>query len=1681
MGQYKVTEPQVNLDRNIVPLEDLTIFVDLVAKIPGRSIINNDPILGDDGLVGEKISTKDDIHFTFPNTPEGKKPSLTTSWTNIGGKTEEKTTEGFGITNVDIQFDASFIPRVTIDFVDIRGAALFEGGTQSEYYAAFFRLPYPLYLLQFKGYYGDAVTYPLHLMKFNSRFNGETGNFEIKCEFIGHTFAFLSDLLIGYALAAPYMKVGTPQGSENLQCNCDGKKNIETIKDYIQKVKKVTNDVTALQASKVFENYESVTEFKPDINSLNKFINKIKDKYDNESPEKVDIFIQTNFIKDGSEDNIKTYNQFIDEIITAHNSAPFNQINERLRKIKIVKVSTKFLSDGKNIQNDKGVILFDYLYDTIDTVYDITQDQIRQLSNQLKEESEEIKKENDFNATIKHAVDVLSCGFEIFLNRLKNTSEVAEKRYGDPADKITKKLEEPAYAYPDRRPKTQSTDKTPTIYPWPLYYEEKGIVKDENGKKIPQKILTYPGENPVLADMEEVKFVQNFIDAIFETKGDLNASESLITEGDGWMPCNIIESPLWDDEINNPYNGLKQNEILTRFISRVLVNISYSYALGYTGEKDLDSFQFQPDIVGANIADESDFFRWDDGGWESISQDIGYLKLLAQAEASNFFVAGVSDDIIKQIIGKDGQGFLDDIITKDVKTLNTNGTTETKLFKKQGGFSFSGVKSSGSSVNIYYCAASQNDGTKYNYTTNTKVRLEINDDLFVDGDSSGDNFSNFKVISKSEFEDTVAPKTNTALEDALGGAYGGSMFGEGFCKVDFSTYNVLFFRNEDNIPNTFIYSPYMSIGQRTYNRAQQGFDQDAWFINSKNEYLEQYINVCLESSDYETDGIDEPSKYFANKNKDVELYYGDFPFYIGDVYVGQIQDTYFYKLNKSNTAKYTHPITSLSYDIGNLSTGYLWLNSLELFKSVESLKKSALYSFANANGIVELPKMWVLYVGALLWRYEQTTEPILFGDETLLNGKINTSQVTQSEKIPLGAHWDLLNNTSFYNDNISKYIDEGMVISATTNQTLISIQPYYKKSFPAFMLVTKYSTNTHYINLNNDEFYNTLQKTPESVKGVFRDIFIEWATTSNPSTEFIDMSWSNVRSEIEDNQIRIHYSWLDNEYGIPRKTRINKERIHQGNLTNMEDGSLKKYKEVGEITEYPNAGTFTDDKALFYSGYYQFTSSNGDSATSIKPNDITQSGYLNTGSLVTTGNIPIYSPKLRFISQTLIDMLNVRDDVLYILNGTWRSFIPRDAFKEEQNRSTIGNAVAADRFNSFYATETTLVIYLDAFIERLKKIRNANKNKNKRKVETILDDPDLKLSLYLEFRNLYDKWIASKLLQRIGSDDICISGLFSYVDRAMNDIGDLAVINPKSIAGLYGNSQTSFYNIVYEVLSQNNFDFFPLPHFNGFGAVGDKGENKVTSMFEPTNIIGPTVFRPSFHCVYVGSRANTVDIEGSEYGNDVVDFDDDTKISQDFTTNKTNIFRVTFGLENQNIFKSISLDQSDFKETSESLQVIDDLTKNSNEVNNISFKGNDLFQVYSKRSYNCQVEMMGCAVVEPLMYFQLSNVPMFRGAYMIHEVSHNITANHMTTSFTGVRIPFTNLPYVSDFAVALGLIDDVQVNEDSNVKTVLDEEGNPRYLGDTKKQGTDTRVSDNWEPDWLTPDDNGEYEIVNRT
>lgn len=140
---------------------------------------------------------------------------LTTFYTDISNKdvADRDIVEGLGVENIQVSFDSYYMPTAVIKFVDVRGSALFgrmetlhKDGTPTvdSLFGSFFSVPYPKFSLQMKGFYGKDVTYQLTVSKFTANFNATTGNVEATVSFVGYTWSLLTDIPFNYLIAAPY-------------------------------------------------------------------------------------------------------------------------------------------------------------------------------------------------------------------------------------------------------------------------------------------------------------------------------------------------------------------------------------------------------------------------------------------------------------------------------------------------------------------------------------------------------------------------------------------------------------------------------------------------------------------------------------------------------------------------------------------------------------------------------------------------------------------------------------------------------------------------------------------------------------------------------------------------------------------------------------------------------------------------------------------------------------------------------------------------------------------------------------------------------------------------------------------------------------------------------------------------------------------------------------------------------------------------------------------------------------------------------------------------------------------------------------------------------------------------------------------------------------------------------------
>jgi putative chitinase len=250
---------------------------------------------------------------------------------------------------------------------------------------------------------------------------------------------------------------------------------------------------------------------------------------------------------------------------------------------------------------------------------------------------------------------------------------------------------------------------------------------------------------------------------------------------------------------------------------------------------------------------------------------------------------------------------------------------------------------------------------------------------------------------------------------------------------------------------------------------------------------------------------------------------------------------------------------------------------------------------------------------------------------------------------------------------------------------------------------------------------------------------------------------------------------------------------------------------------------------------------------------------------------------------------------------------------------------------------------------------------------------------------------------------------------------------------LFGWAGEKFGSSLYEYLSlvcqKTQVVLMPLPAY--FGMVKGKNGLDIADMFDAKPYLEVDMSgydTSSYMCLYSYQPSNHLNLEPEDnymYENDGFDVADTWgEISDMLPSSLTDntegeyiipAFGVTFAKQNQSYFKNIGLNMNNHQITEYSIAATMEIATSASISGNrqTTLYGQDLYSIFSNYSYTCDVESLGNAQILPMMYFQLNNIPMWKGAYMITRVEHNIKAGDMTTNFSGVRlnknaIPFTN-------------------------------------------------------------------------
>lgn len=344
--------------------------------------------------------------------------------------------------------------------------------------------------------------------------------------------------------------------------------------------------------------------------------------------------------------------------------------------------------------------------------------------------------------------------------------------------------------------------------------------------------------------------------------------------------------------------------------------------------------------------------------------------------------------------------------------------------------------------------------------------------------------------------------------------------------------------------------------------------------------------------------------------------------------------------------------------------------------------------------------------------------------------------------------------------------------------------------------------------------------------------------------------------------------------------------------------------------------------------------------------------------------------------------------------------------------------------------QTTLTNYINTLNQNHSNVLNYTLDQVKNQIPTIIQKPvdftsridgdTVKNDLWRLFKTLDEKWVAGANFK-----EKTLFEEFLFFDRRNRDIGQKFIIDIYSIRTYLTEKRdkTSLLNFISAIFKENRFNFFALPSYVNFYGLQEPGLNSGPTI--GSDDIGSLAFgtflevdyqnsKPKYLCQFIGRLSEHLKIgENYYFGSDGLDLENspdtliDTNQDQNADlglSNKVVAFAVDFGIQNQNIFTSLSLDQAQHKVTAESIDILMGLSNQYNS-NTAMPQPQGLYDLYKSRSYKCEVGSMGSMLIQPTMYFQLRNVPMFSGAYLILGVEHDIqVGGEFTTKFTGTKV-----------------------------------------------------------------------------
>jgi len=1625
-----VVDPNsVVYDGNVYPREvqpeNFVMYVNLEADlIPRTTLLANDQqntitsvAKGEFNMLrnfGEDFNTKWTDTFFEVNKVKSDN-NLSETFTQY-----DSTAQTFGIESINIRITgANAIPRIDINFVDVAGRTLFTSPENSPY-NAFFHLPWPIFYLTVKGYFGKAIRYRLHLIKFNSRYNSESGNFEIVTSFIGSTQAFLSDIPLEGIMNAAYMfpieivedektNTGKQEVTKRVRKTSKGFNTLLSVYDEykaknlidkdvpprtLREIVKIAGKLNSILEKQIFSqviNHKvlaAVKEFEEIIVNLNNTLSNWKGRYLNPN------YITENDINWYKLKNTQTQNignitgtttqslEFIvkQQIEQLKNNQAFGENVDKniLGETNLKPISLNKLKDISQYYKTTPEILvaFDELKNNLDEISKNFDVQFKILEDFIEKKMNEIsisKAGFGFQPTIRNIFGIILANADTYIRLMK---DVHEKAFEQTANR---------QKFFNGNKTIENDGVNNNVYPWP---QVKIFSSSKN-----TYVLKYPGSKDLVKSLQsdnkilwpEIDFVENFYAVATKTLDSIEYKEgnpdmiSFLYEANKDFKENFNLSAFTDIIPNVPYSNKSIASILYELFERCKYITDIE---SFDNSTLIELAEIEYNNLKSQISEDYDIVDYIKTHVTTIPNLLDNLKKVSLYDRWVY----QQDQLPTTQYLKDALG-LDFNISKYIQNNKTDD--KRNKYQKLSNYLFT-YKPENYRKDIY--PFNSDEYLKYiNETSFNLSELDLKKSLQVDTidgfitsnkntskwvktDNKTNLFNNNLKIGNIERNILNTPYFHKKLYDEYfkTSPYG-KYVGSSYLLLTSLPFLNLDDKNEDGVR---VSSLFREVGATHFLPYHLILKWGAIYHRYKT-YITSGVDILSGTTapintntffdgDYNRNYIVNGKTITKDSND-----FGFYPYYHAIFH--QIVNGYtFFNPNAitGNTA-YSNTITTgvnKVYNQKNNIVGNTWLSIIDNSyfdtndKRYTLLPSNGLNDIYGVNGAFEKQDNL-----RTIWYY---------------NDKVNAINYTGSTLPTYDQYFlDLSNQYSIAND-YKKVLD------------LISVfKPDVLDTFEDLFL--QFSTQKSKEDKDFKKFdfkYYYFQDLLKAIVSIDKTTDISTLDEKTIANEFKIKQISNLKT--------ITLELLSND---------NKIKLTLGNPKEVDSYILGGFTNLISknfiVNSYSSTQNNDDNKKLIelYLGkdlenlYLDFFQKNDIELNETNIKEFRPLIYLYAGFIKnkkkkyfnSNGNLTgfTYPEKSVFINY-------IKDN---LISGTINN--------------TTNVAKSNDRLNLFLNTIIT-------------KIRNDlnNNEKNDITINFGYNDEPLKNELYSLFKSFNDKWTSGNSIgQRTLLEE------FLFLDKANRDIGSKAYIDMERLLSFDNpkNKKISLLSALSLLIQDSGFDMRALPAYVNF-----YGNNYVTrNKIAPSRKIAENLFgtfldvdyqeaSPKVIIQYVGPTSKyrqNISNNQYKYKDDSFDINDNVNnpviiannLFDEIDYQKSNravAFEVSFGDQNQTMFKSLTLDQTSIKNTSQSFEVLERLGQSQSGSSTAQID-TALFDIYRDLSYTCEVTSLGNVMIQPTMYFYLKNVPLFKGTYWITEVIHKISIGSIETTFKGTRLP----------------------------------------------------------------------------